>query len=328
VPEPQDVPRPGPMTHIASVQSPRAHDGPRHLVVHPSGERLYVVTEHTNYLDIYRITPSSSTPLEHLQSASLLPPHFRSSSSSSNPSTYRGDTLTLHPPTPSHPSPSHIFTTTRGAEPHTKGWLSVFELDVNGDLLHSSGDTNVLSGRELGIERWETPTSGGKANAIDLRVKSQGDRNAERQADALEFDTRPPQVPMGGRNRAHGRMPVVPPPSDFEPTTANNSQTPQSTLEEEEGLWILLTDDCGGISEEEERTSGCGPGVRVLDWNRKEGLKGVVAAWPNPASSFSSSFESIHDPADSEATHDGGGRREKTKDWDVMRGGSHAVWLD
>lgn len=51
----------------------------------------------------------------------------------------------------------------------TKGWLSVFALDEHGLLVVESDRT---SSGDTGVERWETPTSGGKANAIDVYPKS------------------------------------------------------------------------------------------------------------------------------------------------------------
>lgn len=84
---------------------------------------------------------------------SILPP-------SSEPHHYRGDTLRLHPSTSAHPSPSHLFATTRGFDTSHKGFLTIFSIREDGLL---SDDDN--------IERWETPTSGGKANAIELRSK-------------------------------------------------------------------------------------------------------------------------------------------------------------
>lgn len=40
----------GRLTHVVSVGSPRgkdAHDGPRHVKIHPNGKILYCVTEHS-----------------------------------------------------------------------------------------------------------------------------------------------------------------------------------------------------------------------------------------------------------------------------------------
>jgi len=148
----------GLLTLLSHTKSPRDHDGPRHVVVSPDGNVLYSVTEHTSFVDVYNVT---ETTLNHLQSISILPP-------GSDPANYRGDTLRLHPPTPQSPSPSHLFATTRGANTSHKGFLAVFSILPTGRL-----DT-----QESKIERWNTPTSGGKANAIELKAKCRDDDEA------------------------------------------------------------------------------------------------------------------------------------------------------
>ncbi|KAG6871825.1 hypothetical protein C0995_016114 [Termitomyces sp. Mi166 len=158
-------PETGLLTHLASIPSPRgpdAHDGPRHVKVHPNGRVLYCVTEHSNLVDAYKITP---TGLVHLSSRTLLPP----STPLLTPSSYRGDTLLLGPSTPSHPAPRALFASTRGANPSVRGWLSVFRLDRDGLFIDDKSD----GGSE--DEYWETPTSGGKAHALDVVLKDHGE---------------------------------------------------------------------------------------------------------------------------------------------------------
>ncbi|KAH0578956.1 hypothetical protein H2248_003138 [Termitomyces sp. 'cryptogamus'] len=145
----------GLLAHLTSVPSPRAtHDGPRHVKIHPNGRVLYSVTEHTNLIDAYAIT---ATGLTHLSSRSLVPPPLSAPS-------FRGDTLILSPSTPEHPAPRALFASTRGASPATPGWLSTFLLDADGMFV----DPHLP-------EYWQTPTSGGKANALDVISKSQGE---------------------------------------------------------------------------------------------------------------------------------------------------------
>jgi len=141
----------GHLTLLSENKSPREHDGPRHLVVSPDGKILYSVTEHTSFIDVYKIT---SAALTYQQSLSILP-------SGSNSDNYRGDTLRLRPPTPESPTPSHLFATTRGFNTSHKGFLTIFPILPSG----------LLDTRENKIEKWETPTSGGKANAIELKAK-------------------------------------------------------------------------------------------------------------------------------------------------------------
>ncbi|KAF8981859.1 hypothetical protein BDQ17DRAFT_1379309 [Cyathus striatus] len=145
----------GHLHHIHSSTSPRgseAHDGPRHVKVHPNGKVVYAVTEHSNFLDAYTLSPSGT--LTHLSSTPLIPPHLAEFQH-----TFRGDTLLLTPPSPSHPAPYALFATTRGTSGRN-GWLSIVQLDSEGHF----ADKEVV--------RWETPTSGGKANAIDLLPKN------------------------------------------------------------------------------------------------------------------------------------------------------------
>lgn len=68
----------------------------------------------------------------------------------------------LPPPTSFSPIPGFLVTTTRGATPSVRGWLSIFPLD----------DEGLFADDDIRVERYETPTSGGKANAIDLLPKS------------------------------------------------------------------------------------------------------------------------------------------------------------
>ncbi|KAF8955027.1 Lactonase, 7-bladed beta-propeller-domain-containing protein [Flammula alnicola] len=167
----------GHLKHTTSIGSPRgkdANDGPRHVKVHPNGKVLYCVTEHSNYVDAYRISP---TTLEHIASRSLLPRNWSSfsphSSTSTSDHSFRGDTLMLPPPTASNPSPQILITTTRGSTPDIRGWLSVFPLDEEGNFTSlPQQDSRVGSGSpDEDAERFRTPTSGGKANAIDILPK-------------------------------------------------------------------------------------------------------------------------------------------------------------
>lgn len=137
-------------------------DGPRHVKLHPNGEVVYCVTEHSmfssnfietgmlkrrigNKLDVYTF---NTTPTPSLKLVSSQPLYASGSAHS-----YRGDTLLLAP------SANQIFATTRGATHLDPGYISVFSLSSSG----------LLSGQ---VEYCETPTSGGKAHAIDLLSKT------------------------------------------------------------------------------------------------------------------------------------------------------------
>jgi carboxy-cis,cis-muconate cyclase len=63
---------------------------------------------------------------------------------------------------PSSSLRSFILTTTRGSTHDVRGWLSIFVLDEEGNFRNED---------EI---RYETRTSGGRANAIDLLTKKDG----------------------------------------------------------------------------------------------------------------------------------------------------------
>ncbi|THU83111.1 putative isomerase YbhE [Dendrothele bispora CBS 962.96] len=330
----------GLLTPVYSSPSPRgkdAHDGPRHVKVHPNGKVLYCVTEHSNHLDTYLISPTSPY-LTHLSTRSLLPPPLSLSSSSSSTSTstthssssskfkYRGDTLLLSPSTPSHPVPHTIWTTTRGGKEDVRGWVSVFELGEDGDFViknnSSSGSSlETRSGshgeeerveknlkdeeeeeEEYGVERYETPTSGGKAHAIDLYPKE------------LVGMTRTGDEGEGERERER-----------------------DSEGEGEGAVWILLTDDSDyasvgpgtEVESSEGNKGGRGRGrgrgrggVRVLEWDGwgKGGVREVVG-WPKAKAKAKGDGDSDSGSGNQEEEEDEEGKER-------MMGGSHAVWLD
>ena len=78
-------------------------------------------------------------------------------------------------------SPPFLFATTRGNTPAHRGYLAVFALTPEGLLAappsrtsasaanHVTSSSNYLGEAEVEpVERYETPTSGGKANAIEI----------------------------------------------------------------------------------------------------------------------------------------------------------------
>lgn len=77
----------------------------------------------------------------------------------------------LPPSTSRNPNPQLLITTTRGASTDIRGWLSIFPLAANGNF--SSLENVEKADQEA--ERFQTPTSGGKANAIDILSKGKGE---------------------------------------------------------------------------------------------------------------------------------------------------------
>ncbi|EGG10784.1 uncharacterized protein MELLADRAFT_93461 [Melampsora larici-populina 98AG31] len=156
---------------ITETKSPRPHDGPRHCVISEDGRWLYVVTEHTQFIDLYKIEPDS---LVYQTSTSIIPSD-QSLDISFDPDDYRGDTIRILPTLLKQTlfasttdketwmSKNYIFATTRGKDPQHPGVLAVLEQDSNYLKL---------------LSLWPTPTSGGKANAIEFRIH--GDENDSR----------------------------------------------------------------------------------------------------------------------------------------------------
>ncbi len=65
-----DVSDDGTLAFKAEAPSFGHHDGPRHVVPSPDGRKLYVVTEHTSWVDVYAVEGDA---LEHLQRLSVVP---------------------------------------------------------------------------------------------------------------------------------------------------------------------------------------------------------------------------------------------------------------
>lgn len=145
---------------LSETPSPDDGDGPRHVVPSPDGNWVFAVTEHTSYLDVYR-QETSPRSLKHVQRLSLLPPDVPITD-------YRGDTVRLSP------GGNEILATTRGKTSAIKGFVTAWKLDW------SAGLSPVVGGQEP-VSRFETPTSGGKANAIEFapRYASQDGKGSD-----------------------------------------------------------------------------------------------------------------------------------------------------
>ena len=171
-----------------------------------------------NYVDIFTLS-SSSPYLTFHSSRSIVPPSIRSRH------TFRGDTLFLSP------SLRALFTTTRGSTPATQGWISVFALDEDGLFASDDG------------ERHQTPTSGGKAHAIDLLPKLSSNDSTLRPYDVDSVFRQRPLRPTAG----------------------------------DDAVWILLTDD-----DESTLVNGGGVRVLEWNGWGTGGFN-EVAKWPSPS---------------------------------------------
>lgn len=127
--------------------SPRSHDGPRHTWPHPNGKVLYSLQEHSSMVDVFAIADDGVT-LEHKQACSVLP-------AGKDCKKYWADEVRYS--TGLDPSkPRYLYASNRGLEADTLGYVGAYKLREDG-FLES----------EEPIDLYETPTSGGLANAIE-----------------------------------------------------------------------------------------------------------------------------------------------------------------
>ena len=154
------------LEHLYTVPSARPHDGPRHVIPHPHHPVVFTVTEHTSYVDAYQVPPYGVQDLakEEMEksvrwvgSADMLTP-----TQATQREQYRGDTLRFSSDL------RYIFATTRGKTSSTKGLVVAYKLTIT----QPSGESYSVELRE--VARFETRTSGGKANAIELAPNNVG----------------------------------------------------------------------------------------------------------------------------------------------------------
>ena len=147
--------------------SPRPNDGPRHTWPHPSGKVLYSLQEHTSMVDLFAIAVDGVT-LTHTHGVRIIP-------AGKDPKDYWADEVRLSTRSPT--APRYLYASTRGLAAATKGYVAVFELHPDGSMVS-----------EEPICIWETPTSGGIANAIEPAPWSEdhGDREYLAITDSLE----------------------------------------------------------------------------------------------------------------------------------------------
>jgi carboxy-cis,cis-muconate cyclase len=129
--------------------SPRPDDGPRHVWPHPRGEYVYCLQEHTSMVDVFS-TSEGGTILKHEQGVRIIPEGKSAKlfwADEVRTSFSDGD------------RPRYLYASTRGLETGTKGYLAVFALTPEGRVDEAQGKGGLL-------DMWETPTSGGWANAV------------------------------------------------------------------------------------------------------------------------------------------------------------------
>ncbi|KAK4546676.1 hypothetical protein LTR36_001894 [Oleoguttula mirabilis] len=139
---------PQPHLELASKHiSPRSHDGPRHTWPHPNGKILYSLQEHSSVVDLFSIS-TDGVSLQHTVGVKIIP-------ADKDPKEYWADEVRLSTG-PDKTKPRYMYASTRGLKAETKGYVAVFPLNESGTLAS-----------ETALDIWETPTSGGIANAIE-----------------------------------------------------------------------------------------------------------------------------------------------------------------
>ncbi len=173
---------PGTFELVGEVPAVRAGDGPRHVVPSPDGRWAFSVTEHTSYVDVWAVDwpaieqvrrdPSQADDallgktLRHVQSLGLLP-------AGADRHDYRGDTVRLSP------DGASVLASTRGKTSKTKGIVRAWKLRAAAAA--QEADAPV---QEEPLFTYETPTSGGKANAIEFARRFGGAQGAQAAAAA------------------------------------------------------------------------------------------------------------------------------------------------
>lgn len=137
-----------PLVFGKKVESPRMGDGPRHCWPHPNGKVVYCLQEHTSMVDVFFAGEEDVTALEFKQGVKIIP-------KDEDPKKYWADEVRVSTG-PDPLKPRYMYASTRGLESQTKGWVAVFAIKEDGTLE-----------KEEALHIWQTPTSGGLANAIE-----------------------------------------------------------------------------------------------------------------------------------------------------------------
>ena len=146
------------LTGLKRHPAPRGHDGPRHTTPHPGGRVLYSLQEHSSMVDVFSVREDDGG-LEHTGGVKIIP-------AEKDCKHYWADEVRLSTE-PEGRAPRYLYASTRGLERGTKGYVAVFELEDDGRL---------KGGKEAkALDVWETPTSGGIANAVEPAPWREGD---------------------------------------------------------------------------------------------------------------------------------------------------------
>lgn len=112
-------------------------------------------------VDVFElIKDAKGTRLEWRQGVKIIP-------RSDDEGLYWADEVRLSPPTANADGtyPLYMYASTRGLASGTKGWVALFQLDQRGLVVPQHRDASDELDNALCL--WQTPTSGGWANAIE-----------------------------------------------------------------------------------------------------------------------------------------------------------------
>ncbi|GAA6041865.1 hypothetical protein JCM8097_004515 [Rhodosporidiobolus ruineniae] len=126
--------------------APRPTDGPRHVTPHPNGRYVYSLQEHSSMVDCFEVDREKGT-LSWTGGVKIIPDDH-------DPKDYWADEVRVSP------SQRYLYCSTRHLterSPTKKGWVAVYPLPPSG----------LLDPASKPLALWETPTSGGWANAVE-----------------------------------------------------------------------------------------------------------------------------------------------------------------
>lgn len=147
-----DIAKNGTATPLSINLSPTEGDGPRNSFSSKDGKLLYVMTEHNQWLDVYKV---HDTRLEHIQRGSAIPDDVRGTY------TFRSNTVQMSR------DGKYLFTSTRSwNNTEANGYVAVFALDKHGKLKN-----------EKAVAFYEAPVTLGSAGG--LRVLPWGDETTQ-----------------------------------------------------------------------------------------------------------------------------------------------------
>jgi carboxy-cis,cis-muconate cyclase len=142
--------------------SPRPDDGPRHVWPHPNGKVVYCLQEHTSIVDVFECD-EAGVKLKWVQGRRIVPKEL-------GKELFWADEVRTSL-SDGGGRPKYLYASTRGLkEGVTRGWVAVYGLDERGNIVSEASekveDSKDEHNQDGLLALWETPTSGGWANAV------------------------------------------------------------------------------------------------------------------------------------------------------------------